>query len=868
MSRFFLKLDPAGTKRLEEEGYTKRWPAAKLMPEFRDTGGKYKNRPHNFWVAPDSEWLMPRPRQFAPNWYRDPRLSDHVLQSFRWTFPAEIDPAQVRSYVSTRKSDANDYPDNQWMTFSVPNVVTHLDTRNYAGMCQAAGFDAPSTIVTVAFCNQTPSGVPLPEADFTPHIEWRQQPAPDDILIFGWANMAIIVNNSYWFLMHCPSGDGDVWEKIGEGTWRNRGERNVSMNAADIAGGVQVDDNIMVDRAIAAIVVGNTDLHISCYPGESKTLAVKPPTDSSAPSRLFRQGGFWVASPLGQTVDFKMEVVGFETASTDPLNDPTPLTYIDLGRNYKPALEPDLGMQWVMHPTNANAADVERVTEDNETIISLIGDSSPSNERIILGLRDEEYEKWESDGTHHSGSLRLHLRPNTLTPGFEGGFLAPQVKYVSLEFPVKLIERSGTPLELNDTQFYGLEVGVSLREALGKRIRFEVDDPAREILGDLGLDERDGYPVEVWEEVDEGDEESRVLRAIGWMFEGDSETAIGTDQDGPDPYRELEFEARGLLQRGDAQFRFSAEVVNPDSEHIEHDFAVKSALKRAAFDVEDEDLFFIESDPFAGTDISRLPQAEKVEGLDDDGPYNPDWNETYTGYADRVGRDWREWSFYEGDTKVFYHSDLIGDILGGSRYLPTAIIYRSSAEAKDADAPGQYMLERPRFFKKQMECNCVRITGKAPEVAPDPNRPVHYIDANLKSITDPSHPDFLGELKMWTSVSRFAVGEKAISQVARAMRLRRARRIKGYHVVVPLAPWEIQAPVEVGHVVTLQGKGDYLVTNKSWRILGRKGPGAGTGYQYRTTLTCEALPFGAKAGSEPGNYPGSASPVVEEEEEN
>lgn len=874
MGRLFIELDPDGYYRLEEVGRTERWTGAELAGRLPDQGATYKLRHGNFWNPPGTEWLLPKPRQFQPDWYKDGRLGDHLLRMSAWTFASGLG---ARTEYARAKKPSGNVTSWFWTRFFVPETgVSSLDTRNYPNIGTACGITLPTSLKTVAVCSQAPNGDLISDGlgDLSPWFGFRQFPVPDDVLLFGWGDCVVLFTLTTWYFLRSPNNDGVSWNLEASGPLEGKGPSGARPGAvANFGEGFAAPVSTMepVDRLFMAVPVGLTEVWLSFErAGEEVVHEFRKAGDTGS---FWKAGSWWIAAPGGVTVDFQAQVVGYETASTDGLNVPNPLTFFDLGVNYLPTVNPKLTYNVAMHRDPATET-LNTATANNEYTITVTGGAPASTERTILGVYDEGYLNWVSDGTHHKGSLRLHLRPDTAQ---RPGYLAPQIQFVALRFPEKRTARPRDALAspLNDTQWAALSCTTYLRDPGGKRITFAVWDRHEQLLQSKKFDRREGYPVHILEDMD-ADGIGDTIRARGWVYDvrlrelkTESTDDAGAAAADKYPARLYTFEARGLLGRADEGWLFAPNIVDPDGGgFLEHDYAIKEALRLTGFDVTDAAFFSFYADPQTGTAVAQLPGTSEdlpaVGGMKNDGPYNPDWTEPKVRYMQRIAEEWRGWLLYENETLIRYHPDLGWAVIIGEQYYRSGTIYRTRAEATAANAayPHQFFRAEPERITPRIPCNAVRVSGKDPgEKSPDPNRVYHVIDKDLDSISGApaTVENFLGEERVLSVVSKLAVGDRALSQIARIIRRRKSRRMDGNSIVVRRKmPWEFSGTLAIGRVWEIKGKGDHLVTQLEWSVIG-KGPGSPSTYVPEVRIVGEKLVSTATRGTTDGAYPGQGT---------
>lgn len=849
MGRLFIQFDPE-YDRLEETGMPIRYTGRQFVEKI--SAAADKDAPQsNFWNPPNTEYALPLPRQFSPTWYDTAAISDYLIRKANWTLATGT--AGAKEYPSTRNT-------LYYRTrFFVPaSGVTTLQSYNFANLAAAANVTLPSDTKVVATMTTAPNGDTLGPSDGSnlhPHLTFRQYPAPQEFLIFGWGQCAVLFTAQEWFFLRSPENDKDAWELVKSGKFDQDGERPTTSYYSMGAGDRGTPVLNPVDRSFMAVPVGEKDLWISFGPGRSLTL--KDFSDGSG--TFFQEGPWWLATPPTHTVDAVVQLVGYQSAGTDVINPPSVAAIkelFNLGPSYKPTLDPVLSAKvWMHRRVGTEVFDV--VSTAGVYTVTVTGGTPASTEEVSVKLKDEAYADWASDGTHFNGTIRMLLRPDTAqTPGY----LAPQLEYLTVVFPQKVTPRAHNTYTIDDTQFAALKCSTSLRDPNGKRLSFIVFDKDGSIKAE-GFDKRTLYPVHILEDTDDDDEGDLII-ARGWVDTVSFREVKQEASDGGDPLRFYVFQCRGLMMRMDEGWLNPPNIVNPNSLDIEHTFAIQQAFREASFDVTDTALFDFFADPWTGTAIAKLPQGIAFAGLVDGGSHHPDWNEAKSKYVERIAVEWRGWlPPYETETQFRYHPDLMNTLraaVNPHSFYTEGTLYRTKAAAVSAGTPMFCMLANPEpeCETLPLECNAVRISGKDPGSGDaNPNVSKHVIDKDTASISDITADNFVGDVRVHAVVSKLGISVAALRQLARVIRVRRSRRITRWTVHVPFAPHQIEdALCEVGRVWLLAGRGAILIDSLEWTILS---PSVNDGvYVARTRISGEELPSAATEEEAPGDYPG------------
>ena len=866
MGRYFIELDPDGYSYASEPGFdywiTGRDLLAKWMQSGLDAGG--------FYNPPGSDWLMCRPRQFAPEWYADDRLSDHVLDESLWSFDAALSVAEFPGF--TKKPSGTGYPDNKWLAISIPDDFVPVVpwTFDWDALADAAGVTLPTGMTVIGAASTAPAGptdLTDHEHGISPHVQALLYPAPDDVLCFGFGQYACLLYPHVCYVLRSENNDRETWSLVGKGTltgqrqFVNDAVRRAASTPTLFSGTAPTAEI----RGFSCIQVGEKELFFY-FGGDPISVAMEDDRNGVP----FLEGEWWVAGFPGQKLTFQAQAVGYEEADALLVNAPTQILF-DFGEVYQPTEDPTLtfgkAFAWVTPPATA-----EGYTAGPGAEFRYAGDA---NNYIEAQVSEEMGGVvWESDGTKWKGSLHARLIPATNDTTTAGAYLCPQLHSLLLKFPVVLTPRQNTPFVLNDTKWQRWRVEADLRDPLAKQISIALTPEAANLLVAVGFHERTDFPVHILEDTD-GDGVGDTVRVAGWVKDLNLEEIRleGLAPYPTIPVRAYEFTAGALLTQADELPLYLPQLVNPtapDDEsgnhgYIEHTYAVQQILLRSGIDTADPSFYYPYADPWTGTAVARLPGTWALQsgksGTKNESPWAQDWDENNVEFCLRIARNWRGWVLYETlGSRVRYHGDLLFDLLIGAAYIRSATLYRYRAEAAAAGAPDQVMLVSPKRHTPPLEGNCVRVTGKDDETALMP----HIIDRDLASVSDTTAENFIGRPKPVALVLKEAVSAEAAKQLARIKRLQVARKRVLWTAPVPLAPWHMVGDVELGQVVEFKGRGDCLITHLEVECL-KSHP---TASYVKTTITGERVPSGLTAG-DPEEvtelYPGAYNPNAEEE---
>lgn len=857
MGRMYAILDPSGYAYCSEPGIDFTFTGKGILDAFASQQAG-KLFPGDCFSPPGSEYILPKPRQWDTEWYKSASFHLANLDYTRWTWAAGVSP---REWVQTARPGDNLYPDNKWFSIAqVPAGVVSLDSRNYTNLGIAAGITFPAGMATIGAAGYTPAGDPISGYDYHPFLQFAMAPPPNEVVVFGWQNLALVLTRQVVYLLRNRAGDGVTWEQMG--SWHNSAfGRDVYAVGQRLPVTPQFQQPALrlTERLVTALPVGLQELFLFFDRGNYGVvnLAADVTTD-----RAPAAGYFWIAAAPGQRVIAQIQCVCYAPAALTFLGGAGagagPYLF-DLGGGfgtYRPTATPQFNVtDYVMYHSPSGTSDITTTRTSNsfETL------SSYSHQRIDVALLDEVGGGWISDGTHSRGGLSVGLFPGN--PGSNFGYLTPQLRTVELKFPTLLQARSSTNLVLDDHKWKGWKFEASYYEPLGKRISLDLWDRGAQDIANAGLDERDGYPIHISEDTN-ADGVPDTVRAAGWIVEPTLEVFKPEGGSVAQPIQFYRLSGKGVLTQADSQWVFLPKVLNPAGNgFVEHTFAVAESLLQSGIDVADGTRFFVAPDPWSGTYIAQLPdtpgQQKGTAGTQREDTWGPRWHEKRLAYIKRICDHWSAWVVYERlDGKISYHPDLPIQAFTGARYYRQATIYRSHAEATAAGAGGQCMLENPQRSLVSIEANAILVTGKDEENGLVP----HMLDIDTRSLTDHTYENYEGTLKAKRFTPILAGSQRAMTLACRVPLLKLSRRKRNWTVPVPLAPWQMSGPMDVGYVFQMLGNraGDYLCVHMSVEQLSGDG-GSGRGNIIHTELTGEKLSAAAVRGLALGTYPGAAA---------
>lgn len=879
MPHEYILLDPPGYKRCDEPGFHWYINGSSLLAKICHPDGCAPVPATRLFNPAKSDWLLPRPLQFEPDWLkdRDTILHLYVLKESDWTFSPEI--TGIVEWVPTSKPGTPGAAANIWLSIpQVPAGVTDLGGVNWTSFADAANVTLPAGMAMVGKATTLPGSVAsITDAEYTPHLSWLSAPGDDGLFIIGWASYAFLAfRNEGYFLREKLDGK---WELLGR--IQQDDDRSYRFRANSI-----VDSMVFESKVFVALPVGLNEI-FAYYAGNLENAAptavqvrtvdqTSGATGGGPPDGFWAQtegivqlgpplsphGGWWIAAAPGQSLNFQVQVMGYD-AGTEPnygaLNLPF---HFDLTDQYQPTVAPKFGGQVVLR---GGGGVPPSVTTDGSGF--KVYQASDSDQKVTVGINHELAAPWVSDGTHHAGWVDITFNPGN--PGVSLGYLAPQINLFELQFPVKLTDRAHNTVTLDDAQFLGWECSVSLEDGGGKRAVVRLFARGAETFVSEGFGERDEFPVEVWTD-ENNDGTPDTLRAAFWCV--DPRLTVKKIKVDDTLLGFYELECVGILHASDELPVYLPQLVNPDGGgFMEHTWAVKEVVRESGIDVDNPARYFDVPDSMAGTAVSRLPgywgQSPGGNGHRADTTWAMDWEETFLEFCERIKKQWSAWSFYENFVgRVNYHPDLWVNpnegVAGGYPYFVAAVIYKSSANAKAAGLPGQYWLEDAEYFHHSPQANVVRVTGKDTEGYLLPT----LFEQDTDSIQTLGSPNYVGRRKVRAVHTKFAVGTDAMRQTCRTHLRFLRRRVHFWKITVPLPYWMIQyqfvnlagmtvtqpAGIDVAYVLKLEGLDDYRIIHaRDISVTSRTGKSL-----HYTQFTCDRRPVGATASTTAGAWPG------------
>lgn len=791
----------------------------------------------NFWNPPNSQWLLCRPAQFEPTFYKTDQLAEQIVGKAFWTPCTGLDAANILETEPTNLGGGT-YPDNKWLSFVAPEALgTQPISVNFTNLASAAGttFEASTGVLLAT------GGLPN---YFSPFFQFVQHPDPQDQVIFGFGDLCFIFNEFGIRLMRTPSNDHQTWELLRRWGKNNPiGGRARFHDVMSVSAGVGGASTIHVYQQVRSMFVALVGLDSLFVGGENtgETFQLRH-TERNGNGLQYRGGPWWLAGFPRQKFYCQTQVVRYGAAEHAVTADPTDVsvTYFDLGENYTPIESPEVRADFVMHKTG---------DPDQTDLTAGLRLTAPGTGEVAeIQLIDDANDAWVSGLGRHKGALHIGLVPgNAVTAqGFgDTACTSPMLRRASVRFAPHQTARARTAnANLTDDLWTTIVAETSLRDPLTKRITITLTDAGASVLAGLGVAHRSDFPINVTEDT-AGDGSYSTVRLRGWVEAIEQEEVGLIDQDTTKPAAVYTVLCRGLTARLEkSPWLFLDTLVSTaDNGELLHTEVPARVLLQSGWDVTDPTFVYIEEDTAEGK-IPVLPGSDDDQG---DGvgakahsPYAPEIDEEKATYIQRIAREWRGWLFWETlDGQIRYEPDpLILISEEGTTQLSIATLYKSDALATAAGRAGQVWLAESQERYIPPVANVVVVEG----VDAEGHVLRHVMDRDEASITDITKPNFLGEpTRPVRYETKLGISEGALMQIARIALWRHRRSRIAHKWGCPLPPWGIGiSGVRPGDIITAEGRGDWFVNHVRTELLGR-GRGA-SGYVWRTVLDCETVP--------------------------
>jgi hypothetical protein len=659
MGRIYVELDPSGYYRVDEPGFSWSWSGRKLLEGYsqHEYHKRFVGAFHN---PPNSDWILPTPRQWQPDWYRSVDFANSVMGLARWGFASGL---SATTFEPSKVGGEVGYSSNVWVSIPyIPSGTVPLDATSYTALGTAAGVSL-TNFGTVASAWTNPLGGTLQES-YHPFWQVKHFPEPHNKIVLGWGRFAFVLTGSQYFMLESPDGGRIAWQLIASGTIGG-GEAQSALKARSASGSlVGTTPFYAVDTSLLVLPVAGNQIYLHFTVGGKPEVPI--PVKLEFPLRDLNVN-WWVGAAPGQHVAYQCQVVCYPDSVELPGLPIATGPYLwDLGGDYNPTEDPHLGVYNSIYSL-VSGTDLSS-SNDGTTYTS---SSSYSGQSVQVQLLDEDGFTWVSDGTHTKGTVRVSLLSGNPAPN--GRYMAPAVRRVEMRFPPKLTPRANSSLILDDTQYSSWMCETAYRDTLGKQgeLRFPTIESA--LMTTALLDHRGSYPVHFLEDTD-ADGIGDTLRAAGWVTSPDVSVLSAEDTPKPEggeralPIQQWAIKFGPLLRRTDTRWIYVPQVTDPDHAFVEHGWAIEQALFQKGFATSDPTRVFVYPDPLAGTNISRLPggpaEQDGSAGVEAEPPYRPKAGQKALAWMETIRDEWSGWVLYERlDGQVNYHPDLILELL-------------------------------------------------------------------------------------------------------------------------------------------------------------------------------------------------------------
>lgn len=818
MGRLYVVLDPAGEKDVLEAGYDHRFMMDKLAQSgaipLNDSG-------EGTYVPPHSQWLMGRPWNMAPYWYRDENMANHLYPKSAWTYATGIPAASIIEW-EYRRTPTEIYDWDKWL------MVAPLPS-DFGTQPISVNFDALSTALDSDLLSATgvpplPAGMGVVAAHggmpgfVTPHLQWIPQPEPDDLFVFGFGDMCLVMWNRELVLLRSPNNDQQTWEKLDDSSH--------SIHPLPVGRFRTFLSNLNINplhKQLFCLPVGwNQLLFIAHQDGQPWYVTTRDePTATmklSGVGAQIKTGPWWFAGYPGQVLRMQIQDVAYRTLTHIPALHAGTLTpqaeMFNLGSDYAPTQAPQIYVDAMVPATGYGVIAVTPITSGVQGIGS-------GGETIEVQLRDETGSVWTSDGTHFRGAFKITTSPNALPIGLAEN-TTPQIREIQLKFAPVLEDGPSTDLILDDTMFrHDWKAEWGLHDYEAKEIRIPLTDNGAIMVQAANLDVRHHYAVQISEDTDD-DNVPDTVRIAGWVVRPADTTEVRLRNNSPaTPQNQMLIVAKGILRRGEEKWVYRNELTNPaNAGKLLHTDAVREALIQSGFPTADASKVTISTD--FGEDLDPVLPGTPAEQSGNAGmmvasPYAPDYDELKIRYARRIADEWTTWLLYEdGKGHVYYVPDWAETVIdGGAAPSVAAVFYRTRAQAVSA---GRSALQH---YEARSEIVGIPLKANRIKCIPCDTHEVQIMNSDRASHDDPTADNYIGRWITEVRQPKMAVNYRSTVKISNAL-LRRWRRLKrGRTWRCKLLPWQIGAGgIEVGSLVELDGGEQYQVVHLEVKQLG------------------------------------------------
>lgn len=805
----------------------------------------------NFFNPPDSEFMMCRPRQFDPAWYRDTvSFPNAIARKSRWAFHPGINLAHVQEFEPTNVAGGTSYPNNQWMTFTVPSPLTGTAPMavNLTNLQAAAGVTLETGTAVVARTSN------VQYASKMPFLQTWMPPSGQDQFLFGFANLALLLHRGNAILLRATDPGYQTWQKLAQ--WGPNSP--VGGRASGILGPSQVINTASPGPATGAFEgIVRSFMFLELPPdyiligGEAHHRYVrlrKTRGQQSVPTML-PHGRWWIAAAPQQKLMFQFQAVAFHEAEHARLTDPTDVseTYWDMLPEHAPS-SALIGPEVRGHLHSDGDATNTGVVGGQISASAATGESVEV--RVVsVGATNEA---WVSDGVKHKGALRFHFVPgNDLLGNTDFGATdctSPVLYYVGFRFPEVLADRYRVAGAILTDEQFRVSLESSLRVRDGGRMEVLLNNRGAAAFEAFGMNRRHDFPVHLEHDVAGNGTYSETVGRY-WVRKPETKIAAWKDGDSNQPIRGVVLACESLMARlEDSPWTYQSTIVDPvNGGRIEHTTVAARVLGGAGINTADPALVYIETD-LGPLDARMLPGGSRDDaggvGAKRTSPYAASANEGRGSYLGRLGKVWRGWLFWvRMDGQYRYERDRQDDVRAGLSLAPVAVFYKSR---ESAIAHGVHPQQKFGALSDEIIHPAITNTVKVLGTDREGKRLPAVVDYWGPSLTDLTAPNFMGEpLRAVVLRPKIAVTLKAMMQIAWYAIRRLSRTTVERNVMTFLPPWGVEpAAVDGNDVIELEDVGKFIIAHLKTSQVGgyasRRGQPAD--YLWETPMKLEFIP--------------------------
>ncbi len=869
----YIALEPTGYYYPSEEGAS----FSISGHEFVSKG--LKRYQDNFFIAPNSPWIGPRPKQFRDRWTADPDRVNHLQLHDQWNFNIAV--AHRKEYLDQRLIGVSPDPQREWIYVRTPEAdeITDADdsypvklngTNNEAlafVMEKQGKVKIPHLYVVAA----TKDVIPGRKAPF---IRSSITPQPHDTVVFGTGKLAYVLTrgNLHTLLLNYVTNQWDYLGSFAVGD--NQGSFTVETGIGHHGDWGPSDWNVTLNwtdtkeisfTEFGSAKIGVDEIWVGSV-GWGKLFKVDANTKKNGrkTSNSYRSeavlgrntGKWWVAMPADEEIYFQVERLAFDVAqhvSDDDMFVPydlaapraNPLMF-NFGSGYKPTPEPQHFCDCVVHGHPNEEVFLEYAV-GGTSIGGSWSNAEGEGEEVHYRLLDDKYLPWAANGRQYAGLVHLKLSPAT------DGESAPQVRSVNYQWGSVLTPRTrylddasflmvGATDVLKPDQWSEFRISTSMLDPASKQFECIYQESMYNLVwtGTRFMsrmepyEKRTGFPVEIWREKADG---SMLTVGAAWVtkIEKQNPMILATTPNGTTamqaagnvaPVSRWRILGRGLAWRMRQPWAFTAAVDNFSTTdgRITHVGAVRQACYQTGFRNNSSTLRFTEEvNNYLPGDVRS--QSGTAGSRERKSAFHPDWNQLKLDYVLMIALGWSGWNFYERiNGLLIYEPDVLQQIHQLSNFPDLITTFYSDREdAIAAEKPNHVWLSDPgpEQMVLEIQANVVRVVGKGQ----DEGEFAQVIVKDYQSIRGPTtYDNFHGEPKVVVVKVDIAVNEEAAGRVAWMMLDRFKLRGEMLRWRTPIPAWDLRSPTnpeafDVGDSCVVQHFGNYVVVHSEVDVL-------------------------------------------------